>query len=80
MGGAIWNFFGGIRNAPSGSRLQQAFARVSARTPILGGKLRALMTDSRSTFDSLLDAYLLVNDCSLQKLPIIDMVFFTELL
>ena len=59
MGGAIWNFFGGIRNAPSGSRLQQAFARVSARTPILGGKLRARMTDSLSIFVSLLNSYLL---------------------
>jgi Tim17/Tim22/Tim23/Pmp24 family len=38
VGGGIWNFFGGARNAPKGHRLQQAIARVKARTPMLGGK------------------------------------------
>jgi hypothetical protein len=37
VGGGIWNFFGGARNAPKGHRLQQAIARVKARTPMLGG-------------------------------------------
>lgn len=37
VGGGIWNFFGGLRNAPKGSRFVQAVARVQARTPILGG-------------------------------------------
>jgi hypothetical protein len=38
VGGAIWNFFGGIRNAPNGARMSQALSRMKARTPILGGK------------------------------------------
>ena len=37
VGGAVWNFFGGIRNAPAGSRMSQAIARMKARTPLLGG-------------------------------------------
>jgi hypothetical protein len=38
VGGAIWNFCGGLRNASSGSnRFPQAIARMKARTPILGG-------------------------------------------
>jgi hypothetical protein len=38
VGGAIWNFFGGIRNAPNGARMTQALSRMKARTPILGGR------------------------------------------
>jgi mitochondrial import inner membrane translocase subunit TIM17 len=36
-GGTIFHFVGGARNAPSGLRINQAIARVKARTPILGG-------------------------------------------
>jgi len=37
VGGTIWHTVGGLRNAPKGHRMKQAFARVKARTPILGG-------------------------------------------
>jgi import inner membrane translocase subunit TIM17 len=37
VGGTIWHSIGGARNAPSGQRMSQAFSRVKARVPILGG-------------------------------------------
>eukprot|EP00604_Paraphysomonas_vestita_P003221 CAMPEP_0174821946 /NCGR_PEP_ID=MMETSP1107-20130205/11537_1 /TAXON_ID=36770 /ORGANISM="Paraphysomonas vestita, Strain GFlagA" /LENGTH=217 /DNA_ID=CAMNT_0016039617 /DNA_START=12 /DNA_END=662 /DNA_ORIENTATION=+ len=37
VGGSIWHFFGGIRNAPSGKKLELAWSRVTTRAPILGG-------------------------------------------
>ena len=37
VGGTVWHFVGGARNAPSGLRFAQAIGRVKARTPILGG-------------------------------------------
>lgn len=39
IGGSIWHFFGGIRNAPSGKKLELAWSRVTTRAPILGGLL-----------------------------------------
>ena len=38
IGGSIWHFFGGIRNAPSGKKLELAWSRVTTRAPILGGE------------------------------------------
>ena len=38
VGGSIWHFFGGIRNAPSHKKIpEMVWARVSTRVPILGG-------------------------------------------
>lgn len=37
VGGTIWHSIGGARNAPPGQRMSQAFSRVKARVPILGG-------------------------------------------
>lgn len=37
MGGGIWHFVGGFRNAPKGKGFGQAVSRVKARAPILGG-------------------------------------------
>jgi len=37
VGGGVWNFVGGWRNAPKGQGAAQAFARMQARTPVLGG-------------------------------------------
>lgn len=37
VGGSIWHFVGGIRNAPKGQRLVQAISRTKARVPITGG-------------------------------------------
>lgn len=37
VGGSIWHSIGGFRNAPKGKGFSQAFSRVKARAPILGG-------------------------------------------
>jgi hypothetical protein len=37
IGGSVWHFFGGIRNAPAGKKLELAWSRVTTRAPILGG-------------------------------------------
>lgn len=37
VSGGIWHSFGGFRNAPKGKGFSQAFSRVKARAPILGG-------------------------------------------
>lgn len=38
VGGSIWHFFGGIRNAPSHKKIpEMVWARVATRVPILGG-------------------------------------------
>lgn len=37
VGGSVWHFFGGIRNAPAGKKLELAWSRVTTRAPILGG-------------------------------------------
>ncbi len=37
VGGSLWHFVGGARNAPAGMRISQAIGRVKARTPLLGG-------------------------------------------
>ena len=37
VGGGIWHSVGGFRNAPQGKGFTQAFSRVKARAPILGG-------------------------------------------
>lgn len=37
VGGGIWHSVGGFRNAPKGKGLSQAWSRVKARAPILGG-------------------------------------------
>lgn len=37
VGGGIWHSVGGFRNAPKGKGFSQAFSRVKARAPILGG-------------------------------------------
>lgn len=37
VGGSVWHFFGGIKNAPKGAAMQQAVSRVRARVPITGG-------------------------------------------
>jgi len=37
VGGSVWNFFGGVRNAPKGHRMFQGWTRARARAPILGG-------------------------------------------
>ena len=36
VGGGIWNFVGGWRNAPKNQGMAQALARMQARTPVLG--------------------------------------------
>mmetsp|Transcript_15335 Transcript_15335/g.23091 ORF Transcript_15335/g.23091 Transcript_15335/m.23091 type:complete len:230 (-) Transcript_15335:204-893(-) len=37
VGGSIWHFCGGLRNAPANKKLELAWSRVSTRAPILGG-------------------------------------------
>lgn len=37
VGGTVWHFFGGLRNAPKGQRIAQTVARVRTRVPITGG-------------------------------------------
>ena len=37
VGGGIWNYVAGWRNAPKNQGMAQAFARMQARTPVLGG-------------------------------------------
>ncbi len=37
VGGSIWHFVGGFRNAPKGHRLNHAINRVKVRVPVLGG-------------------------------------------
>jgi hypothetical protein len=37
VGGSIWHFVGGLRNAPKGQKRIQAVSRVRARVPITGG-------------------------------------------
>ena len=37
MGGTVWHFFGGLRNAPKGQGLSFAISRCKSRAPILGG-------------------------------------------
>jgi mitochondrial import inner membrane translocase subunit TIM17 len=37
VGGSIWHFIGGIRNAPRGHRISQAISRVQVRVPITAG-------------------------------------------
>lgn len=39
LGGSVWHFFKGARNAPKGlaSRLRGAYTAVRMRAPVLGG-------------------------------------------
>ena len=37
IGGAIWHFVQGVRNAPKGARLSGGIFRSKSRAPILGG-------------------------------------------
>jgi len=37
VGGTVWHFVGGARNAPAGMRWAQAIGRVKARTPLNAG-------------------------------------------
>lgn len=37
IGGGIWHYFKGLRNAPKGERLRGGVSSVKARAPIVGG-------------------------------------------
>ena len=37
IGGGIWHYFKGVRNAPKGERLRGGISSVKARAPIVGG-------------------------------------------
>ena len=52
IGGSIWHFFSGARNAPKGYRLNGSMNAIKARAPNLGGKSilqRKFPTYSRSS-------------------------------
>jgi hypothetical protein len=42
IGGGIWHYFKGIRNAPKGERLRGGITSVKARAPIVGGEYHPL--------------------------------------
>jgi mitochondrial import inner membrane translocase subunit TIM17 len=50
IGGGIWHFFKGMRNAPKGQRLIGALYAVKARSPVLGGE--RLGVDGRPRVDT----------------------------
>lgn len=37
IGGGIWHYFKGVRNAPKGERLRGGISSVKARAPVVGG-------------------------------------------
>lgn len=37
IGGGIWHYFKGVRNAPKGERLRGGISSVKARAPLVGG-------------------------------------------
>jgi import inner membrane translocase subunit TIM17 len=39
IGGGIWHYFKGVRNAPKGERLRGGISSVKARAPLVGGTL-----------------------------------------
>jgi len=38
IGGGIWHYFKGVRNAPKGERLRGGISSVKARAPLVGGR------------------------------------------
>lgn len=38
IGGGVWNYFKGLRNAPKGERLRGGIYAVKARSPVVGGQ------------------------------------------
>lgn len=38
IGGGIWHYFKGLRNAPKGERLRGGISSVKARAPVVGGE------------------------------------------
>lgn len=38
IGGGIWHYFKGLRNAPKGERLRGGVSSIKARAPVVGGK------------------------------------------
>lgn len=42
IGGGIWHYFKGLRNAPKGERLRGGISSVKARAPVVGGAFRVV--------------------------------------
>mmetsp|Transcript_9852 Transcript_9852/g.8800 ORF Transcript_9852/g.8800 Transcript_9852/m.8800 type:complete len:215 (-) Transcript_9852:5251-5895(-) len=56
VGGTIWHFFGGLRNAPQNLRLSEAVSRVQVRVPITAGGF-AIWATIFSIFDCSISYY-----------------------